>query len=117
MRPWVGLRNLVSRLKQVVLPAPFGPIRACTVPRATLRLTPLPPTNPTKSVVRSSVSRMVSALINSSLERSLARMLFVVPVRRRALHRDRNRYHRPATVTRRSEPSSTKGLDGQDAPL
>ena len=27
MRPRVGLRNLVSRLKQVVLPAPFGPIK------------------------------------------------------------------------------------------
>ena len=28
IRPLVGLRNLVSRLKQVVLPAPFGPINA-----------------------------------------------------------------------------------------
>ena len=30
--PRVGGRNEVSRLKQVVLPAPFGPIRAWIVP-------------------------------------------------------------------------------------
>jgi hypothetical protein len=34
----VGVRNLVSRLKQVVLPAPFGPISAWMVPRAFSRL-------------------------------------------------------------------------------
>ena len=28
MRPRVGVRNLVSRLKQVVLPAPLGPMSA-----------------------------------------------------------------------------------------
>ena len=28
MLPLVGVKNLVSRLKQVVLPAPLGPIRA-----------------------------------------------------------------------------------------
>ena len=28
IRPRVGERNLVSRLKQVVLPAPFGPMSA-----------------------------------------------------------------------------------------
>jgi len=28
MLPRVGSRNLVMRLKQVVLPAPFGPMRA-----------------------------------------------------------------------------------------
>ena len=32
--PRVGGRNAVSRLKQVVLPAPFGPIRAWIVPGA-----------------------------------------------------------------------------------
>src|SRR6266853_1659036 len=57
MRPCVGLRNLVSRLKHVVLPAPA----------------PFPP----------------AAGIGMD-----------------------NRYHRPAIVTRRSEPFSTKGLEG-----
>ena len=35
----VGCRNFVSRLKQVVLPAPFGPISAWIVPRRTFRST------------------------------------------------------------------------------
>src|SRR4051794_13717095 len=62
MRPRVGCRNLVSRLKQVVLPAPFGPISACTVPRSTRRLTPLTATKPANSLVSPSVSRMHSAI-------------------------------------------------------
>ena len=37
MLPSVGCRNLVSRLKQVVLPAPFGPMSAWMLPRATSR--------------------------------------------------------------------------------
>src|SRR5215470_11802032 len=64
MRPRVGLRNFVSRLKHVVLPAPLGPIRAWMVPRATCRLTPLTATKPAKSLVRSSVARIVPALID-----------------------------------------------------
>src|ERR1044072_5157281 len=62
MRPRVGCRNLVSRLKQVVLPAPFGPISAWIVPRSTRRLTPFTATKPANSLVRSSVSRMVSLI-------------------------------------------------------
>src|ERR1051325_1317859 len=62
MRPRVGCRNLVRRLKQVVLPAPFGPISACTQPRATRRLTPLTATKPANSLVSPSVSRMHSAI-------------------------------------------------------
>src|SRR6185503_8279880 len=62
MRPRVGCRNLVSRLKQVVLPAPFGPISAWIVPRATRRLTPFTATKPANSLVRSSVSRIVSLI-------------------------------------------------------
>src|SRR5215510_2735356 len=62
MRPRVGWRNLVSRLKQVVLPAPFGPISAWMVPRATRSETPLTAVKPAKSLVRSSVSRMASPL-------------------------------------------------------
>ncbi len=34
--PRVGGRNAVSRLKQVVLPAPFGPISAWIVPARTV---------------------------------------------------------------------------------
>src|SRR4051812_47271289 len=60
MRPRVGCRNLVSRLKQVVLPAPFGPISAWMVPRSTRRLTPLTATKPANSMVRFCVSRMIS---------------------------------------------------------
>ena len=69
MRPRVGGRNLVSRLKQVVLPAPFGPIRAWMVPRSTRRLTPLTATKPANSLVRSSVSRMMSLIRGSPLSR------------------------------------------------
>src|SRR5687768_3397122 len=58
MRPLVGARNLVRRLKQVVLPAPFGPISAWIVPRATLRFTPFTATKPANSLVRSSVTRI-----------------------------------------------------------
>src|SRR3954449_6358303 len=54
--------NFVSRLKQVVLPAPFGPISAWMVPRATRRLTPFTATKPANSLVRFSVSRMKSSL-------------------------------------------------------
>src|SRR5262245_58787719 len=66
MRPRVGVRNLVSRLKQVVLPAPFGPISAWMVPRSTFRLTPLTATKPANSLVRSSVSRMISELMDAT---------------------------------------------------
>src|SRR5947207_10920905 len=62
MRPRVGCRNLVSKLKQVVLPAPFGPMSAWMVPRSTRRLTPLTATNPANSLVKSSVSRMYSLI-------------------------------------------------------
>src|ERR1051326_603607 len=63
MRPSVGLRNLVSRLKQVVLPAPFGPINAWIVPRLTRRFTSRTATKPANSLVRPSVSRTMSLAI------------------------------------------------------
>src|SRR5262249_34259076 len=75
MRPWVGLRNLVSRLKQVVLPAPFGPISAWILPRSTRRLTSRTATKPANSLVRPSVSRTISSAIeraNSPLARLLS---------------------------------------------
>ncbi len=58
--PRVGVRNFVSRLKQVVLPAPLGPIRAWIAPRRTFRLTSLTATKPLNSLVRPRVSRMIS---------------------------------------------------------
>src|ERR1700722_204616 len=67
MRPRVGCRNLVSRLKQVVLPAPFGPISAWMVPRATRSATPRTATKPANSLVRSSVSRIASVLADNDV--------------------------------------------------
>ncbi|CFN77327.1 Uncharacterised protein [Bordetella pertussis] len=62
MVPEVGARNLVSRLKQVVLPAPLGPISAWIWPRLTRRSTPLTATKPRNSLVRPFVSRIVSSI-------------------------------------------------------
>ncbi len=52
MRPCVGTRNLVNRLKQVVLPAPFGPISAWMWPRCTLRFTSSTAVKPRKLLLR-----------------------------------------------------------------
>src|ERR1700722_17282871 len=60
--PLVGGRNAVSRLKQVVLPAPFGPINAWIWPVLTRKVTLSTATKPLNSRVRPSVSRMVSTL-------------------------------------------------------
>mmetsp|Transcript_36605 Transcript_36605/g.84932 ORF Transcript_36605/g.84932 Transcript_36605/m.84932 type:complete len:235 (+) Transcript_36605:428-1132(+) len=62
MRPRVGVRNLVSRLKQVVLPAPLGPSSAWMWPRCTRRLTESTAVKPLNSLVRSWVSRMNSLM-------------------------------------------------------
>src|SRR5215471_11422090 len=62
MLPRLGVMNLERRLKQVVLPAPFGPINAWIVPRATRRLTPLSATKPANSLLRLSVWRINSSL-------------------------------------------------------
>src|SRR5882724_9806325 len=60
MLPALGSRNLVNRLKTVVLPAPFGPISAWIVPRRTLRSTPCTAVKPRNSLVRPRVSRIKS---------------------------------------------------------
>src|SRR6185369_11259096 len=65
MVPAVGGRNLVSRLKKVVLPAPLGPISAWMAPRRTRRFTLSTATKPLNSLVRPRVSRMVSPVIES----------------------------------------------------
>ena len=54
--PDVGVRKPVSRLKSVVLPAPLGPTRAWTVPRATVRSTSETARKPRNSLVRALVS-------------------------------------------------------------
>src|SRR5687768_6915826 len=61
MRPAVGSRKCVSRLKQVVLPAPLGPMSAWMLPRRTLRCTSLTATKPLNSFVSPCVSRMMSS--------------------------------------------------------
>src|ERR1700756_3184073 len=70
MRPALGSRNLVSRLKTVVLPAPFGPINAWIVPRRTWRPTPRTAANPRNSLVRPWVSRIRSGTCSTTPTRS-----------------------------------------------
>src|ERR1700726_1041971 len=61
IRPAEGFRNLVNRLKHVVLPAPFGPINAWILPRRTRRSTSRTAKNPANSFVNPWVSRMNSS--------------------------------------------------------
>jgi hypothetical protein len=61
MCPSVGCRNLVRRLKHVVLPAPLGPISAGIVPFRTLRLTSRTAKNPENCLVSQRVSRWKSS--------------------------------------------------------
>jgi hypothetical protein len=67
MVPDVGVRNFVSRLKHVVLPAPLGPISAWMEPRRTARFTSLTAVKPLNSLVRLWVSRMTSLIAPGSL--------------------------------------------------
>src|SRR5437870_5616545 len=64
MRPPVGVRKCVSRLKQVVFPAPLGPMSAWIVPRRTRKVTFFTATNPRNSLESPSVSRMRSSAIS-----------------------------------------------------
>src|SRR5438094_7768624 len=57
IEPRVGRRKPVKRLKQVVLPAPFGPIRPTISPLSTVRSTRLTAASPPKRRVSSRVSR------------------------------------------------------------
>jgi hypothetical protein len=50
MVPFVGCRNLVSRLKTVVLPAPLGPISAWMLPRLMFRFTSCTAAKPLNSL-------------------------------------------------------------------
>src|SRR5262249_31790133 len=69
MRPRVGARKWVRRLKQVVLPAPLGPMSAWIAPRRTRSRTPFTARKPRNSLVRSSVSRMTSSAISGARAR------------------------------------------------
>src|SRR2546425_6514936 len=69
IRPRVGVRKWVSRLKHVVLPAPLGPMSAWIVPRRTRSLTSFTATNPRNSLVSASVSRMTSSAISGGRAR------------------------------------------------
>src|SRR5438105_13196932 len=62
MVPFVAGRNRVSRLKQVVLPAPLGPISAWMVPRRIRRSTRLTATKPRNSFESPRVSRITSGV-------------------------------------------------------
>src|SRR5262245_21401685 len=57
IEPRVGRRKPLSRLKQVVLPAPLGPIRPTISPLSTVRSTLLTAASPPKSRVSPRVSR------------------------------------------------------------
>src|SRR5471030_1728197 len=59
--PELGTRNLLSKLKQVVLPAPLGPIKAWMAPRRTLRSTPETAAKPPNDLPRPAVDRMKSS--------------------------------------------------------
>src|SRR5215475_71847 len=54
--PLVGARKPVIRLKHVVLPAPFGPIKPTIAPSSTAKLTRLTATRPPKRTLSSSTS-------------------------------------------------------------
>src|SRR5262245_47102831 len=57
IEPRVGRRKPLSKLKQVVLPAPLGPIKPTISPLSTVRSTLLTAASPPKSRVSPRVSR------------------------------------------------------------
>ena len=69
IRPLVGIKNLVSKLKKVVFPAPLGPIKAWIEPRCIFKSTALTATNPLNSLTNWWVSRMTSSTIFSACSR------------------------------------------------
>src|SRR6185436_797182 len=60
-RPEVGRSTPVTQLKNVLLPAPLGPMIARTCPRGTEMLTLLTAVRPPKRMVRASVRRIADA--------------------------------------------------------
>src|SRR4051812_29492165 len=72
MVPLLAGKKRVKRLKQVVLPAPLGPISAWMVPRVTRRSTRLTAMNPRNSFDSPRVSRMTSGSGTRLLSRKAA---------------------------------------------
>src|ERR1700730_2162483 len=60
MRPALGRRTPVRQLKNVLLPAPFGPMTARISPRRTAKSMPRSASRPPKRMVRPSVARMIA---------------------------------------------------------
>ena len=58
MRPLLGRSTPVRQLKNVLLPAPFGPMMACTLSRATSKLTSDSAASPPKRTDSNSVLRI-----------------------------------------------------------
>src|SRR6266581_5118445 len=105
--PRVGERKCVSRLKQVVLPAPLGPISAWMRPRLTLRLTSLTATKPLNSFLRPRVSRMMSSAMDA------ARIQSGRSERERAdASGECRHYNQAARAARRDERRSCRGAGG-----
>src|SRR5436305_13945924 len=67
IRPAVGLYTPVSMLKNVVLPAPFGPISDTTDPRGIVKATSFRATRPPHSLRMFSATRMSSPFFGTSL--------------------------------------------------
>src|SRR5581483_8569059 len=109
MRPSLGLKNLVRRLKQVVLPAPFGPIMAWIVPRRTLRFTPLTARKPANSLESPSVSRMNSSRIPTLSMRHCQRAGSKVQTPKRRMRR-----YKPATARSRQGRSIGRAIAFSD---
>ncbi len=63
--PELGSKNFVNKLKQVVFPAPLGPISACMAPRSIAKFTLFTAMKPLNDFVRSSVLRMTFSLSKS----------------------------------------------------
>src|ERR1043165_1880324 len=118
MRPRVGWRNLVSRVKQGGLPARFGPIGARMLPRAARNATPFTARKPANSLVRSSVSRIASPRTTTDLPSPPLLLLFTGGVRphpRRGQDGIGHGYHRGATLTirpMRGRGADCRGSDG-----
>src|ERR1700728_1818197 len=61
MRPSSGAISPVNCPISVVLPAPFGPISACSSPRGTASEMPAEASTPPKRLIKTSISRIASA--------------------------------------------------------
>src|SRR5512137_596981 len=70
MLPLVAARSPDSRLMSVVLPAPFGPSTACSLPRSSAIATPLTAARPPNRRVNARVESIASAIVAAAEERA-----------------------------------------------